>query len=571
MLSGYMGAADIGHAILGAVAKVRAANRHALFCCDPVIGDVGRGVFVRPGIPEFMRDKAVPAADIVTPNHFELEWLTGRTIGTRAEARAAVAALRATGPKTVLTTSLITAETPADAIDLLAVGPDGAFLVRVPRLDVAVNGAGDAIAALFFVHAATTGSTAVALSRAASSIHGLLARTAAAGSREILTVEAQDEFVTPSRVFEAGRDRVIPGPLRERPSTASLPRRPRTGDRSMPLSFRRLAVVAGRLGRPRRPRARHRRAALAPRDLAHRHANIGGFARTDYVNPNAPKGGVVRLSFDGTFDSFNGTLPRGTVAPVETYLLMPLFDDSLDEISKLRGDRGGRLASRGLLVCHLPPEPTGALARRAPDHGRGRDLDDGDRAQERPAPAFYYRNIVKVEQTAEREVTFTFDAPGNREKPFIVGQLRIMPKHWWEGTDAQGRRRDVTQTTLEPRSAPAPTASARFSPGRSVGLERVQDWWGATLPIYVGKHNFDEVRIEFFRDDTGNWRRSRPTRSTSGRRTSPGSGTRPMISPRPATAASSARPSTTGLHGHAGGDPQPAPREVPGRPGAPAR
>jgi pyridoxine kinase len=201
VLSGYMGSADIGTAILGAVARVRSLNPRALYCCDPVIGDVGRGIFVRPGIPEFMRDQAVPVADIITPNQFELEFLAGRTITTISDAVAAVDAIRARGPKTVMVTSLVTEDTPADAIDLLASGPNGCFRVRTPRLSVSVNGAGDAIAALFFVHAAASGDEAFALSRAASSVFGLLRRTEEAGSREILTVAAQDEFVTPSRLF----------------------------------------------------------------------------------------------------------------------------------------------------------------------------------------------------------------------------------------------------------------------------------------------------------------------------------------------------------------------------------
>lgn len=120
VLSGYMGDAAIGEAILEAVARVRAANPQAVYCCDPVIGDVGRGVFVRPGIPEFMRDRAMPAADIATPNQFELEWLTGRAVGTLAEAKAAVRALQESGPRCVLVTSLRVEDTPADAIEMLA-------------------------------------------------------------------------------------------------------------------------------------------------------------------------------------------------------------------------------------------------------------------------------------------------------------------------------------------------------------------------------------------------------------------------------------------------------------------
>ncbi|MDP3415375.1 pyridoxal kinase PdxY [Falsiroseomonas sp.] len=201
VLSGYMGAAEIGEAILSASAKVKAANPAALYCCDPVIGDVGRGVFVRPGIPEFMRDRAVPAADILTPNQFELEWLTGTTITTLGSAKAAITALQAKGPRCVMVTSLHVEDTPADAMDML-VGEGGRFhRIRTPLLPISVNGAGDAIAALFLFHRLRWGEPSVALSAAASSVHGLLRRTAEAGSREILTVAAQEEFVTPSRVF----------------------------------------------------------------------------------------------------------------------------------------------------------------------------------------------------------------------------------------------------------------------------------------------------------------------------------------------------------------------------------
>jgi pyridoxine kinase len=201
VLSGYMGSADIGHAILSAVERVRGANPRAVYCCDPVIGDVGRGVFVRPGIPEFMREQAVPAADIVTPNQFELELLTDIQIRTIADAHRAVETLRDAGPRTVLVTSLVTDETPADCIDMMAADGQGAWRVRTPKLDVSVNGAGDAIAALFFVHYLREQSAAAALAKAAASIFGLLKRTKEAGSREILTVEAQDEFVAPSHQF----------------------------------------------------------------------------------------------------------------------------------------------------------------------------------------------------------------------------------------------------------------------------------------------------------------------------------------------------------------------------------
>ncbi|NEK58615.1 pyridoxal kinase PdxY [Geodermatophilus sabuli] len=202
VLSGYLGSADIGHAVVATVQRVRAANPAAVYCCDPVIGDVGRGVFVRPGIEEFMREVAVPAADVVTPNHFELDSLAGTATRSLDSVRDAVAAVQALGPRVVLTTSLVTDDTPEDAVDLLASEGGRHFRVRTPRLDVSVNGAGDAIAALFLAHWLDTRSAAEALGRAAASVHGLLQRTEQAGSREILLVAAQEEFVTPSRTFD---------------------------------------------------------------------------------------------------------------------------------------------------------------------------------------------------------------------------------------------------------------------------------------------------------------------------------------------------------------------------------
>ena len=203
VLSGYMGSAETGAAILDAVAQAKAANPNALYCCDPVIGDVGRGVFVRPGIPEFMRESAVPAADVITPNQFELDLLSGRSSATRADAVAAIDSLHQLGPEAVLVTSLHTDETPDDAIDLVASDSMGRYRVRTPKLPISVNGAGDAIAALFFAHYLASGSAGEALARAGSSIYGLLKATADAGSREILLIDAQDEFVSPTRVFDA--------------------------------------------------------------------------------------------------------------------------------------------------------------------------------------------------------------------------------------------------------------------------------------------------------------------------------------------------------------------------------
>jgi pyridoxine kinase len=180
---------------------VRAANAAAVYCCDPVIGDVGRGVFVRPDIPEFMRDVAVPAADVVTPNHYELDLLAGATTGSLTSVKDAVAAVQALGPRVVVTTSLVAEDTPDDAVDLLASEGGRHFRVRTPRLGLSVNGAGDALAALFLAHWLDTRSAGEALARAAASVYGLLKQTADAGSREILLVAAQQEYVSPTRTF----------------------------------------------------------------------------------------------------------------------------------------------------------------------------------------------------------------------------------------------------------------------------------------------------------------------------------------------------------------------------------
>ena len=206
VLTGYVGQADIGDAILHAVTSVRHANPAALYCCDPVIGDTDTGVYVRPGIEDFLRLKALPAADITTPNRFEIERLTGLDCSTLDGARQALLRLRSMlrggGPACVLLTSLETDTTPPDCIDMMTAAEDGFHLLRTPRLHLDVNGAGDAIAALFLFHYLRGNSAVAALQAAGSSIHGVLRQTAQAGSREILTVAAQQEFVTPTQTFK---------------------------------------------------------------------------------------------------------------------------------------------------------------------------------------------------------------------------------------------------------------------------------------------------------------------------------------------------------------------------------
>jgi len=201
VLSGYVGSLETGAAILNAVGKVRAANPDAAYCCDPVIGNRARGVFVRPGISEFFRDRAVPAAQIVTPNHFELDRLAGRDTADMTQVLAAIDSLHAGGPRAILVTSVQVSETPDGYIDVVASDGAAQYLVRTPRLATAGNGAGDVIAALFLYHYLRSGSAAEALALATSSVFGLLRRTAAAGASELALIAAQDELVAPSELF----------------------------------------------------------------------------------------------------------------------------------------------------------------------------------------------------------------------------------------------------------------------------------------------------------------------------------------------------------------------------------
>jgi pyridoxine kinase len=201
VLSGYQGAEDVGAVVLDAVARVKAANPEAIYCCDPVMGDVGRGMFVRPGIPEFMRDRVVPAADVVTPNHFELDFLTGRSSRTLEELLAAADALRGAGPSVVLVTSAVTDDTPSDSLDLVAVSGQGAWRTRTPRLGISPNGAGDVTAAVFLAHLLDGRGLDEALARTTSSVFAVVDATAAAGSRELCLVASQDRIADPLLEF----------------------------------------------------------------------------------------------------------------------------------------------------------------------------------------------------------------------------------------------------------------------------------------------------------------------------------------------------------------------------------
>jgi len=204
VLSGYLGRADVAEAILAAVALVKTRNPAAIYCCDPVIGDVDRGTFVRAGIPELIRDRVVPAAQIITPNAYELEVLTGRKTSGLADVLSGAEAARARGPEVVLVTS-VRLPRAADTIDMVLVTADGAWSVTTPALPQAFNGAGDLTAALFLVQLLASGDAPAALARTAGSVFGMLAATAAAGQRELQLVTAQDEIVHPSRAFNPVR------------------------------------------------------------------------------------------------------------------------------------------------------------------------------------------------------------------------------------------------------------------------------------------------------------------------------------------------------------------------------
>lgn len=200
ILSGYLGAPETGCVLLDIVARVKAANPAAIFCCDPVIGDTDTGSYVRPGVAEFFRDMAVPRADVMTPNLFELDFLTGRKIADLAETVVAAKELRARGPKTVMVTSLATGK---DRIGMLGVGDAGVWLVETPRLPAEMNGCGDVTAALFLARLLRGEPLPNALSATASAMHALIDGTVSRGRYELALVEAQDELIAPKRKFAA--------------------------------------------------------------------------------------------------------------------------------------------------------------------------------------------------------------------------------------------------------------------------------------------------------------------------------------------------------------------------------
>jgi microcin C transport system substrate-binding protein len=229
------------------------------------------------------------------------------------------------------------------------------------------------------------------------------------------------------------------------------------------------------------------------------------FAHFDYVDPAAPKSGTVREAVIGTFDSFN--LVIGGVKGVDAAGVALIYDtllvSALDEVS----------TGYGLLAEAVSyPEDFSSATYRLRAEARWHDgkpvtLEDVIYSfdvfkKNNPRYSAYYRHVVKVEPTGEREITFTFDGPGNRELPQIVGEIHVLPKHYWEGTDKNGKKRDISETTLEPPLGSGPYRIKDFSPGRSVTYERVKDYWGKALNVAIGTNNFEELRFEYFRDTT---------------------------------------------------------------------
>jgi microcin C transport system substrate-binding protein len=230
-----------------------------------------------------------------------------------------------------------------------------------------------------------------------------------------------------------------------------------------------------------------------------------GFKHFDYVNPSAPKAGTVRMIAFGTFDNFNEVVAglKGSIAMGTSLISDTLLVSSLDEVST----EYGLLAEA---VSHPPDFASATFRLRAgARHHDGKPVTVEDVIfsmesfkKHSPMTAAYYRHVVKMEQTGEREVTFVLDAPGNREMPVILGQLNVLPKHWWEGTDASGKKRDIGATTQEPPLGNGPYRIKEFVAGRTIVLERVKDYWGKDLNVNIGRDNFDELRFEYFRDAT---------------------------------------------------------------------
>ncbi|MFC7789744.1 pyridoxal kinase PdxY [Microbacterium sp. MAHUQ-60] len=203
VLSGYQGGEGIGDVIIDAVARVKAANPDAVYACDPVMGNAKSGCFVAPAIPDLLRDRVVPVADIITPNQFELGYLTGTSPDTVESTLASVDAAMAMGPSTVLVTSVERPDREEGTIEMLAADRTGAWLVATPHLPMKANGSGDVTAALFTAHYVSTGDARTALERTVSSVFDLLQLTLESGDRELQLIQAQERYANPRLQFTA--------------------------------------------------------------------------------------------------------------------------------------------------------------------------------------------------------------------------------------------------------------------------------------------------------------------------------------------------------------------------------
>jgi microcin C transport system substrate-binding protein len=269
--------------------------------------------------------------------------------------------------------------------------------------------------------------------------------------------------------------------------------------------------LIGRFGLPALPSPAAAQQSQAERAWRHGVSLFGelkypaDFKHFDYVNPDAPKGGSVRMIGLGTFDNFNEVVAglKGSLAAFAGVVSDSLMVPVLDEVE----------TSYGLLAeaVSYPADFASATFRLragARHHdGRPVTVEDVIFSMEAfkkysPGHAAYYRHVAKMEQTGEREVAFILDAPGNREMPMIIGQLNVLAKHWWEGTDPSGKKRDVGATTLEPPLGNGAYRVKDFVAGRTVVYERVKDYWAKDLGVSIGRDNFDELRFEYFRDGT---------------------------------------------------------------------
>jgi len=227
------------------------------------------------------------------------------------------------------------------------------------------------------------------------------------------------------------------------------------------------------------------------------------FTHFDYVNPDAPKGGTVRMSAIGSFDSLNPFILKGVSGAGVGLIYDRLMDTSLDEPSTAYG-----LLAEWVSYPQDYSSATFKLRAGARWHdGKPVSVDDvifslGALKKGHPFYGQYYKNVVKAERSGPREVTFTFDVKNNHELPMIIGELTILPKHYWTSADADGKPRDITRTTLKPPLGSGPYRISQVKPGRSITFKRVRDYWGQDLPVKKGHDNFDEIRFEYFRDST---------------------------------------------------------------------